>query len=176
MFYLFLADGFEEIEALATVDILRRAGVPLLMVGLDKKSAEGAHGIMVEADICIDEVEPDKMEGIILPGGMPGTSNLEKDERLSALLDFAAENDLWLFAICAAPMILGKKGLLSGKKATAYPGFEKHLTGALLGKGVCRDGHIITADGPGTALPFAYEILDALGKDAVALQREMQYE
>ncbi len=175
MFYLFLADGFEEIEALAVVDILRRASVPVLTVGVTGRHVEGAHKIKVEADIDMDMVEPDKMDGIILPGGMPGTTNLEKDAKLSNLIDFAAENDLWLCAICAAPLILGKKGLLAGKRATCYPGFESDLMGAILEKQVCTDGKTITAQGPGAALPFAYAILDALDKDTEKLKREMQY-
>jgi len=175
MFYLFLADGFEEIEALATVDILRRAGVSVLTVSMSGNLVEGAHGIKVEADIIMDQVKPDKMEGIILPGGMPGTTNLDNDSRLSRLIDFAAENNLWLFAICAAPLILGKKGLLAGKQATCYPGFENFLTDAIIGKTVCTDGNIITAQGPGAVFSFAYAILDALGKDVEALKKDMQY-
>lgn len=175
MFYLFLAKGFEEIEAIATVDILRRADIPVLTVSIDEKIIEGAHGIKIEADISIDEVEPDKLEGIILPGGMPGTTNLEADTKLSALIDFAAENDLWLFAICAAPLILGKKGLLDGKKATCYPGFESYLEGAEIGKRVCLDNKTITGQGPGAVFDFAFTIIDSLGKDAETLKKEMQY-
>ncbi len=175
MFYLFLAKGFEEIEAIATVDILRRADIAVLTVGIDEKIIEGAHGIKVEADISMDEVEPDKLEGIILPGGMPGTTNLEADTKLSALIDFAAENDLWLFAICAAPLILGKKGLLDGKKATCYPGFESYLEGAEIGKRVCLDNKTITGQGPGAVFDFAFTIIDSLGKDAETLKKEMQY-
>ena len=176
MFYLFLAEGFEEIEALATVDILRRANVPVLTVGVTGETVEGSHGICVVPDIQMNQVEPDKMEGIILPGGLPGTLHLQKDDRLSSLLDFAAENQLWMFAICAAPLILGEKGFLSEKKATCYPGFEKHLHGAILGNGVCRDGKIITAQGAGFALPFAYAILDAIGIDSSSLKKDMLYE
>ncbi len=175
MFYLFLADGFEEIEALATVDILRRAGVSVLTVGISGEKVEGAHGIRVEADILMDQVEPDKMEGIILPGGMPGTNNLDNDKRLSALIDFAAENNLWLFAICAAPLILGKKGLLAGKHATCYPGFEIFLTNAIIEKTLCIDENIITAKGPGAVFSFAYSILEVLGKDVETLKKDMQY-
>ncbi len=175
MFYLFLADGFEEIEALTVVDVLRRASVPILTVGVSGQWIEGAHHIRVEADIDIDEVEPDKMEGIILPGGMPGTTNLENSEKLSNLIDFAAENNMWICAICAAPLILGKKGLLAGKKATCYPGFELHLKDATIGNHVCVDGKTITAQGPGAALPFAYAIVEALGHDAENLKKEMQY-
>lgn len=175
MFYLFLADGFEEIEALTTVDVLRRADVPILTVGTNGINIVGAHGIAVEADIELDAVELDKMNGIILPGGMPGTTNLDENSKVSALVDFAAMNGLWLCAICAAPLILGKKGLLESKKATCYPGFEPYLKGAKIGEGVCVDGNVITANGPGVALPFAFAILKALGKDAEKLKKDMQY-
>lgn len=175
MFYLFLADGFEEIEALATVDILRRAEVPVLTVGVNGPTAEGAHGIRVEADILLENVEPDRMQGMILPGGIPGTPNLEASEGVMRLLDFAAENGLWIAAICAAPSILGKKGLLSGKKATCYPGFETALDGAVLGEGVCVDGRIITGQAAGVAADFAFAIAKAAGKDADAVKKAMLY-
>ena len=175
MFYLFLADGFEEIEALSVVDILRRADIPVLTVGTNGKYATGSHGICVEADIETDAVELDKIQGVILPGGMPGTKNLDENKAVSDIVDFAAENGLWLCAICAAPLILGKKGLLKEKKATCYPGFEKYLDGALLGENVCVDGNFITGQGPGAAFPFAYAIVNALGKDAENLKKEMQY-
>ena len=175
MFYLFLADGFEEIEALATVDILRRAEIPVLTVGTNGKYVTGSHGICVEADIEIEAVELDKITGIILPGGMPGTKNLDDNKAVSSIIDFAYENDLWICAICAAPLILGKKGLLKGKKATCYPGFEKYLEGAILGQNVCVDSNFITAQGPGAAFSFAYSIVEALGKNATDLKKEMQY-
>lgn len=175
MFYLFLADGFEEIEALATVDILRRGGVDILTVGVTGEEVCGAHGIHVRADISLDLVEPDKMEGMILPGGIPGTPNLEKNEKVQTLLDFSAENGLWICAICAAPSILGNKGLLSGKKATCYPGFEETLKGAVIGTGVCVDGKIITGQGAGKSLDFAFTILDAIGKDSSHLRKGMLY-
>lgn len=175
MFYLFLADGFEEIEALATVDILRRGGVDILTVGTSGDEIEGAHGIRIKADISIDLVEPDKMEGMILPGGIPGTPNLEKNDKVQALLDFSMQNGLWICAICAAPSILGKKGFLNGKKATCYPGFEETLTGAKIGEGVCVDGNIITGQGAGKSLDFAFAILDALGKNADELRKGMLY-
>lgn len=175
MFYLFLADGFEEIEALATVDILRRAEVPVLTVGVTGSTVEGAHGIRVESDIPMECVEPDKMQGMILPGGIPGTPNLEKNEELMRLLDFAADNNLLIAAICAAPSILGKKGLLSGKKATCYPGFEEALSGAKIGSGVCVDSNYITGQGAGVVFDFAYAIVEAVGKDASKLKEAMIY-
>jgi len=175
MFYLLLADGFEEIEALATVDILRRADIPVLTVGVTGQMVEGTHGIRVESDIPLDAVEPDKMTGIILPGGIPGTPNLENSQGVSKLIDFANENGLWIAAICAAPSILGKKGLLTGKKATCYPGFEAFLSGAVLSEGVCVDGNIITAQAAGVALDFAYRIVEAVGKDAAPLKEGMLY-
>ncbi|MBQ7032804.1 MAG: DJ-1/PfpI family protein [Clostridia bacterium] len=175
MFYLFLADGFEEIEALATVDILRRADIPVLTVAVTGQTVSGAHGIQVEADIPLENVEPDKMRGMILPGGIPGTPNLEASDGVMQLLDFAAENGLLIAAICAAPSILGKKGLLSGKKATCYPGFEKYLAGAVLGDKICVDGNIITGQAAGVAADFAFAIIESAGKDAKAVRESMLY-
>lgn len=175
MYYLFLADGFEEIEALATVDILRRAEIPLLTVGVTGITVEGTHGIIVTADIPLEAVELDKLEGIILPGGIPGTPNLEQNKDVCKLIEFAYDNDLIIAAICAAPSILGKMGLLKGKNATCYPGFEEQLRGATIGAGVCVDGNIITGQAAGVALDFAYALVTAIGKDAKAIKEGMLY-
>lgn len=132
MFYCFLATGFEEIEAVTTVDMLRRAGVEVTTVSVDgdgNNIVTGAHGIPVKADT--DKVSFDNMEGVILPGGMPGTINLENSSQVQLSLDFCFANNLYIFAICAAPQILGHKGILEGKNATCYPGFETELKGAV---------------------------------------------
>ena len=115
MVYVFLAKGFEELEALAPVDVLRRAGVQVKTVGVTGKRVSGSHGISVNCDITIDEAVFDELDGIILPGGLPGTTNLEADETVNKFIDFAADNGKVIGAICAAPMILGHKGLLRGK-------------------------------------------------------------
>lgn len=164
MVYCFLANGFEEIEALATVDILRRAGIDVRTVGVDEDVIIGSHQIPVLADIRENGVILDgTLEAVILPGGMPGTLNLQKSESVQKAIDFALENDKYICAICAAPLILGHKGILEGKKATCYPGFEKDLLGAdATGGFVETDGRIITAKGAGVAIDFALEIVSKL--------------
>lgn len=180
MFYCFLAKGFEEIEALAPVDMLRRAGVAVNTVGVDSDDnnlVEGAHGIYVKADIKAEEISFTDMEGVILPGGMPGTVNLENSKDVMKALDYCIDNNLYMFAICAAPQILGHKGILNGKKATCYPGFESELTGADLSVlAAVKDGKVITAKGPGAAVDFAAEIITELkGVDtALKLKESMQ--
>ena len=161
MIYVFLAEGFEEIEALTPVDVLRRGGIDVKTVGLGSKIVIGAHAIPVECDLTENEAVLDEnLEGIVLPGGMPGTLNLEKSSVVNNFIDYAVENNLLVSAICAAPSILGHKGLLNGRCATCYPGFEKDLTGASVKEAsVVKDGNFITAKGPGAASDFAFEIL-----------------
>lgn len=156
MIYIFLADGFEEIEALAPTDILRRAGREVLTVGVTGKTVSGAHGIPVTADITVDEVVlDDSLEAVVLPGGMPGTTNLEASDKVKESVMFAVANEKLIGAICAAPSVFGHWGLLEGRKATCFPGFEKDLHGAMYsGEGVVKDGVIITAKGAGVALQF----------------------
>ena len=155
MIYVFLADGFEEVEALAPVDILRRAELEVKMVGVGGRTVTGSHGITVTADIEEKDVTTDDMEMMILPGGMPGTLNLEKSPIVTACAEYCARNNIYLAAICAAPSILGHMGILKGKEAICFPGFEGQLSGAKLSdKHVCVDGHIITAKGMGVATQF----------------------
>lgn len=164
MVYLFLANGFEEIEALCVLDFLRRADIPTLTVGVSGKNAKGSHGIEVVCDITQDELDKaNDFEMIILPGGMPGATNLDNSEVVDSMIRIAHENDKFICAICAAPFILGKRGLLRGKDATCYPGFENQLDGArILDKGVVRDGKIITGRAMGSSHDFALEIIEAL--------------
>ncbi len=164
MIYCFLADGFEEVEALAAVDMIRRAGVELKTVGVGSKLICGAHNIKVECDCTEDEIVfNESLEAVILPGGMPGTVNLENSAIVQKAIDFALESDKFLCAICAAPSILGHRGILCGKEAIAYPGFEKELEGAIISdKHVVRDGKIITAKGAGVAVDFGLEIVSAV--------------
>ncbi|HEX3025630.1 MAG TPA: DJ-1 family glyoxalase III [Clostridia bacterium] len=155
MVYLFLAEGFEEAEAVAPADILRRAGAEVRLVGVGGLLVKGAHGIGITADLKQDEAEKEGLEMIVLPGGMPGTANLENDAVVQGLIEYAYEKGLWIGAICAAPSILGHKGFLKGKKAVCYPGYEKDLEGArVLKTATCEDGNIITANGPGAAMEF----------------------
>lgn len=160
MIYVFLADGFEEIEALAPVDFLRRAGINTITVGVTGDVVRGAHNIEVKADISLSEVVlTDQLDGIILPGGMPGAENLDNSSDVQKAIDFCAQKGKIISAICAAPFILGKKGLLSGKRATCFPGFEEFLEGATVtGEGVVRDGNITTAKGAGVAWEFGEKI------------------
>ena len=161
MFYCFLADGFEETEAIAPIDILRRAGIRVCTVGVGGDMIRSSHNLYVNADINISQFEINEgIEGVILPGGMPGVTNLYADETVLDAVRYCSENDLFVCAICAAPMILGKLGILSGKKATCFPGFEKDLEGATVtGKHVTIDGKVITAKGAGCALEFGYAIV-----------------
>ena len=163
MIYLFLADGFEEIEALTPVDILRRAGKQVTTVGIGKKTITGAHGITVLADVQDNDLDVTDADMIILPGGMPGTLNLDASPVVQNAIDVALANGAYIAAICAAPTILGKRGLLNGKKATCYPGMESDLMGAILGEDtVVLDDKIITAAGMGAALPFALKLVEIL--------------
>ncbi|MBR2876622.1 MAG: DJ-1/PfpI family protein [Clostridia bacterium] len=156
MVYVFLADGFEEIEALAPVDFLRRAGVCVKTVAINGLKAVGAHNIEVTADININDVLLDEaVEAVVLPGGMPGSQNLFDCEQVHKAIDFANSANKLVCAICAAPFILGRKGLLKGKNATCFPGFEDELLGAeVKSMGVVKDGNIITARGAGVAWEF----------------------
>lgn len=164
MIYVFLAPGFEEIEALAVVDVLRRAELEVLTVGVGEDFVVGSHQIPVAADIYErDLVLDDKTDAIVLPGGMPGTLNLEKSAVVQKAIDWAVKNNKIVCAICAAPSILGHKGLLDGKKATCFPGFEEELFGANVSKDfVVKDGNFITAKGMGSAIEFGLQIAEIL--------------
>ncbi|MBR6918253.1 MAG: DJ-1/PfpI family protein [Clostridia bacterium] len=172
MVYLFLAEGFEEIEALTPVDVLRRAGVDVKTVGVTGERVRGSHGIEVASDISLDDAiaglsaNGAEIEMVILPGGMPGAKNLDESEGVDRFIKEALKQDAYIAAICAAPMILGKRGLLSGRDATCYPGFEKYLDGAKYYEAsVVADGNFITADGMGSALDFALQLTALLKSD-----------
>ena len=160
MFYCFLADGFEETEALAPVDILRSADIDVTTVGVGGDVIRGSHNIYVTADMNLDEFEINEdISGVILPGGMPGVKNLYAEQRVLDTVNKAYQNDLFVCAICAAPMILGRLGIVSGRKATCFPGFEDELKGAeVTGEKVVVDGKVITAKGAGCALDFGFAI------------------
>ena len=170
MVYLFLADGFEEVEALTPLDLLRRAGAEVKTVGVTGKLVTGSHNITVTADIRAEEMVLDRdLEMIILPGGMPGTTNLDASGAVHEALRYAAERGITIGAICAAPMIIGKLGYLSGRSAVCYPGFEKYLIGAnISAKSVVVDENYITAKGMGVAAQFGLALVHALyGEDSV---------
>lgn len=169
MIYVFLADGCEEIEALMPVDILRRAGLRVVMVGVGSKTILGSHGIRVICDCSDAGAEPSaEIQAVVLPGGMPGTLNLERSSRVQAFVDRAVRDGKLICAICAAPSVLGHKNLLAGRRATCFPGFEQELYGALCSDAaVVRDGNIITAKGMGAALRFSLAVAEEfIGKEA----------
>ncbi len=177
MIYVFLAEGFEEIEALATVDVLRRAELPVQTVGVGGEWIRGSHGMRIEADIREDGMDLTKAQAVVLPGGMPGTRNLEASAAVQGALDYMAEHDRYIAAICAAPSIPGHRGMLAGKRATCFPGFEKDCTGAtLLDEPAVADGRIITGKGAGAAIDFALTIVEQLKGRGVsdALRAAMQ--
>jgi len=171
----FLAEGFEEVEALCPLDLLRRSGVSVVTVCVSDSGNEldvtGAHGITVKADISLAEAAQmlhsrHDLEMVILPGGMPGTKNLDASSTVHDFITKAAETGAYLSAICAAPMILGKRGLLDGKRATCFPGFEEYLSKSEIGGRVAVDGMFITSCGMGAALEFGLALVEALkGKE-----------
>lgn len=162
MIYLFLANGFEEIEALATVDIIKRAGLKITTVGVGGSEIIGSHNISVKADICENELEFNDIDMVILPGGMPGTTNLGNSKIVKNTLFYCQENDKYISAICAAPSVLGKYDLLNGKNFTCYPGCEGGIDGNYTKEKVTTDGKIITGIGPGATFDFAFEIVKTL--------------
>ena len=170
MYYVFLANGFEQVEALAPVDIMRRAEIEVYTVGVGAKVITSSHNVPVVADVIDCEIAPDKdCEGIILPGGMPGTLNLEKAAMVQKFIDYCVENNLLIAAICAAPSILGHKGLLDGKKAVCFPGFEEQLGNAdVQSDAVVTDSNIITGCGAGAAMKFGFEIVKYIQSEASA--------
>lgn len=170
MVYVHLAEGFEEIEALTVVNVLRRADIPVKTVSVTgEKMVKGAHDIAVESDLLFEEADYQSCEMIILPGGMPGTTNLANHDGLAQNLKAFAVEGKWLAAICAAPSVLGKLSLLKGKQATSYPGFENQMIGAqYLEEKVVQDGKLITSRGPGTAMEFALKLVEALKNTQVS--------
>ncbi|HEL1613943.1 TPA: DJ-1/PfpI family protein [Streptococcus suis] len=168
-----LANGFEEIEALAPVDIFRRADFQCDMIGLTSIRVEGSHAIRVEADSLFDG-DLSQYDLIVLPGGMPGSLNLRDDDRLIAELQKAVANGKRVAAICAAPIVLDRAGLLDGRRYTCFPGKEADIDlGSHVEENVVVDGPIITSRGAGTSLEFAYTLVDLLGGDGQGLARVM---
>lgn len=176
MVYIFLADGFEECEALIPIDILRRASVEIKTVGVTGKTVTGSHGISVICDVLKDDITfDDDIEAVILPGGMPGTLNLKKDSVVTDFVTKAMNKGVLVAAICAAPSILGSIGYLKDKKAVCYPGFENELIGAEISSHtVVRDGNIITAKGVGAAFDFGFEILNTLKNSPTEIEKLKQ--
>lgn len=165
MVVVFLAEGFEEVEALAPVDVMRRAGLAVKLAGVTGREVTGSHGICVQTDMDAQEVDATLLEAMVLPGGLPGTHNLEASPAVQRCIDSCVAQGKLVAAICAAPSILAHKGLLAGKNATAFPGFQKDLQegGALLSESyVVRDGQFLTARGMGVATQFGLALVEAL--------------
>ena len=162
---VFLAEGFEEIEALTVVDICRRCGIVIDMVSVtEERQVTGSHGVTVTADKVFSQIDFDKYAMLILPGGMPGTKNLEAHGELMEQIDNFYENGKYIAAVCAAPSIFGHKGILKGRNACSYPDFESHLEGALVTQGPVEiSDHVITSRGMGTAIDFGLAIAGVLG-------------
>ena len=160
---LFFANGTEEIEALTVVDILRRAGADVTVAGVGGKELIGSHAIRITADIDAEALTSFDYDMVVVPGGLPGTTHLDESEIVERALSAVHEKGGYLAAICAAPLVLGKRGYLIGKNATCYPGFESYLKGArLLEKRVCVDGSIISGAGRGAALDFSLTLAEVL--------------
>lgn len=160
MIYIFLAEGFEEVEALGTLDVLRRCNIKARTVGIGGTEITGSHGIKVKADLGeADIVLNENLDAVVLPGGMPGTTNLGESDTVRNALKFAQKNNILICAICAAPTVLGKFGLIDGKRVTCYPGCEDGLGGATYtAERITEDGRIITGNGPAAALLFGEAI------------------
>ena len=176
--YVFLAEGFEEMEAVTPIDLLRRAGVDAKLVSVTgNRAVTGAHGVTYLADLLFEEIEEDA-DMLVLPGGLPGTTNLQAHEGLTKLLLKQHEAHKWVAAICAAPMVLGALGIVKDRHATIYPGIEDKLIGAApLTDEVVVDGNVITSRAPGTAIPFAIALAELLTdeKTAAALTEDLVF-
>jgi len=168
MVYVLLGTGFEEVEAIAPIDLLRRAGIPVCTVGVTGKTVTGSHGIPVVADIEIGQMDLTDLEMIVLPGGLGGVASARASEPALEALRFAWENDRYVAAICAGPTVLADLGITDGKAATCYPGCETGMGNARMqpGQAVVREGKLITGTSAGCAIPFALALIEALkGKE-----------
>lgn len=166
-----LAEGFEEIEAVTVIDVLRRAGLPVKSAALASNPVKGAHGISVEADILLCNIDASQVKHIVIPGGMPGAENLRQDSRILDIAKAVAAKSGIAAAICAGPVVLAEAGLLENKKVTCYPGFEGRLKKAVCtGAAVQADGKIITGKGPGAAMEFALAVVKACEDESSSLR------
>lgn len=165
---LFLAEGFEEVEAITPIDFLRRSGVDLIIAGVTGKTVTGAHGVNIECDVEVSQLSGD-LDGVVIPGGMPGASNIAADDQTMKIIAAALESGALVGSICAAPaVVLGSAGLIEGRRFTCYPGFENSFTGSAFSEDrVVIDGNLITSRGPGTAAEFSLALIEYLcGEEA----------
>lgn len=168
MVYVLLGTGFEETEAIAPIDLLRRAGVSVLTVGLNGKTVYGSHGIGIAADITIEELDPTDLEMIVLPGGLGGVASIRASQQAMDAIRFAWENNKFTAAICAGPTVLADLGITDGKNATCFPGCEGGMGNAVMAadKACVRDGNVITGTSSGCAIPFGLALVAVLkGQD-----------
>ena len=170
MVYVLLGTGFEEVEAIAPVDLLRRAGIPTLTVGVDGKLVNGGHGIAVEADIVIGEMDLTDLDMIVLPGGLGGVATARASQEALDALRFAWDNEKFVAAICAGPTVLADLGITNNQNATCYPGCENGMGSATIAENVpcIRDGRLITGTSAGCAIPFGLMLVEALKGTAEA--------
>lgn len=175
MVYVLLGTGFEEVEAIAPIDLMRRAGIQVLTVGVDGKAVTGGHGITVEADITLDQMDLTDLEMIVLPGGLGGVATARSSQAALDALRFAYENDKYVAAICAGPTVLADLGIIGTKKATCYPGCEGGMAEASIVEAACvTEGKLITGASAGCAIPFALALIEALKGKEAATQVEKQ--
>ena len=175
MVAILLGNGFEESEVMVPADLLRRAGVKVALVGLDSLQVTGSHGITVTADTVLEQLEPDALRMLMLPGGLGGVEAISGDMRAQALIQHCYDRGCWLAAICAAPTILANLGMLDRRNAVCYPGMEDLMGSAVVQKGtpVVVDGHIVTAEAAGSAFPFGLKLVEVLkGADAARAVRD----
>ena len=179
MVAILLGEGFEESEALVPADLLRRAGIVTALVGVDGRVVTGSHGIAVPADLALEQVDPDELDMLVLPGGMGGVASIQMNLFATALIQRSWERGLYLAAICAAPTILAGMGILDRRRAVCYPGMEDEMGSAVVRQGqhVVVDGHIITAEAAGSAFEFGLKLVEILSGRACAEQvkQEVHY-
>ncbi len=170
MVYVLLGTGFEEVEAITPIDLLRRADIPVTTVGVTGKTVFGGHNIGIEADISIDELDPSDLDMVVLPGGLGGVASARANHKAMDLLRYAWENGKFVAAICAGPTVLADLGITDGKLATCYPGCEDGMGNARLAEDVpcIRDGNLITGTSAGCAVPFGLMLIAALKGQSVA--------
>lgn len=156
-----LAEGFEEVEFVTIVDVLRRAGMDVTVVGLKAGPIDGSHGVKVMSDALVDNITADQFDSVVLPGGYPGFVNLGEDERVLELLREMNLSGKYITAICGAPAVLSKAGVIEGKKVTIHPGVKDQLvTGSYVDQRVVVDGRVVTSQGPGTAMEFSLKLVE----------------
>ncbi|MBP3774257.1 MAG: DJ-1/PfpI family protein [Bacteroidaceae bacterium] len=170
---LLLADGFEEVEATSVIVFVRHSGISLVTVSVTgNHRVVGAHGVPFTADALLNEVDFSSIQMLVMPGGIPGADNLSKSKDVNRIVKQFYDQGKWIAAICAAPLVLGKLGLLKGKRITCYPGFESYMEGAeIIGENSVVDGKLITANGPASGMYFGYNIVAQLRDEKTA--REM---